>query len=67
LRHAIFTKKADVFAAGVLFLELITLCSPGRLYEILKLEEKKKNIDFGIHAFYNNFILLIRPISPPWK
>lgn len=35
MKHAKFTKKADVFAAGVVFLELIALCSPGHLYEIL--------------------------------
>jgi serine/threonine protein kinase len=35
LRHAKFTKKADVFAAGIIFLELIALSSPNKLYKIL--------------------------------
>jgi hypothetical protein len=35
LPHAKFTKKADVFAAGVIFLELIALSSPSTLYEVL--------------------------------
>lgn len=32
-RKAKFTKKCDVFAAGIIFLELITLKSPRLLYE----------------------------------
>jgi serine/threonine protein kinase len=35
LPHAKFTKKADVFAAGIIFLELIALASPSTLYEVL--------------------------------
>jgi serine/threonine protein kinase len=35
LEHAKFTKKADVFAAGIIFLELIALASPSTLYEVL--------------------------------
>jgi serine/threonine protein kinase len=35
LPHAKFTKKADVFAAGIIFLELIALSSPNTLYEVL--------------------------------
>jgi hypothetical protein len=35
LPHAKFSKKADVFAAGIIFLELIALASPGTLYEVL--------------------------------
>jgi hypothetical protein len=35
LRKAKFTKKADVFAAGIIFLELMTLCSPEILYKVL--------------------------------
>jgi serine/threonine protein kinase len=35
LPHAKFTKKADVFAAGIIFLELIALCSPNKLYSVL--------------------------------
>jgi serine/threonine protein kinase len=35
LPHAKFTKKADVFAAGVIFLELIALASPNTLYDVL--------------------------------
>jgi serine/threonine protein kinase len=35
LPHAKFTKKADVFAAGIIFLELIALASPNTLYEVL--------------------------------
>jgi hypothetical protein len=35
LRHAKFSKKADVFAAGIIFLELIAMCSPGILYKTL--------------------------------
>jgi serine/threonine protein kinase len=33
--HAKFTKKADVFAAGIIFLELISLSSPSTLFEVL--------------------------------
>jgi serine/threonine protein kinase len=33
LPNAKFTKKADVFAAGIIFLELITLNSPSTLYK----------------------------------
>jgi serine/threonine protein kinase len=33
--HAKFSKKADVFAAGIIFLELISLSSPSTLFEIL--------------------------------
>jgi serine/threonine protein kinase len=32
---AMFTRKADVFAAGVIFLELLTLQKPNRLYDDL--------------------------------
>jgi hypothetical protein len=35
LEHAKFTKKADVFAAGIIFLELISLSSPSTLFEVL--------------------------------
>jgi hypothetical protein len=35
LPHAKFTKKADVFAAGIIFLELIALASPSTLFEVL--------------------------------
>jgi hypothetical protein len=35
LKKAKFTKKADVFAAGIIFLELITMCSPELLYKSL--------------------------------
>jgi serine/threonine protein kinase len=35
LEHAKFTKKADVFAAGIIFLELIALTSPNTLFEVL--------------------------------
>jgi serine/threonine protein kinase len=35
LQNAKFTKKADVFAAGIIFLELITLSSPKTLYNDL--------------------------------
>jgi serine/threonine protein kinase len=35
LEHAKFTKKADVFAAGIIFLELISLSSPNTLFEVL--------------------------------
>jgi hypothetical protein len=35
LPHAKFTKKADVFPAGIIFLELIALASPNTLYEVL--------------------------------
>jgi serine/threonine protein kinase len=35
LPHAKFTKKADVFAAGVIFLELMALASPSTLFEVL--------------------------------
>jgi hypothetical protein len=35
LEHAKFTKKADVFAAGIIFLELIALSSPNTLYKDL--------------------------------
>jgi serine/threonine protein kinase len=35
LENAKFTKKADVFAAGIIFLELIALCSPNTLFEVL--------------------------------
>jgi serine/threonine protein kinase len=35
LPRAKFSKKADVFAAGIIFLELIALCSPNKLYGIL--------------------------------
>jgi serine/threonine protein kinase len=35
LEHAKFTKKADIFAAGIIFLELISLSSPSTLYEVL--------------------------------
>jgi serine/threonine protein kinase len=35
LKHAKFTKKADVFAAGIIFLELIALSSPNKLYKVL--------------------------------
>jgi serine/threonine protein kinase len=30
-----FSKKADVFAAGIIFLELISLSSPSKLYTVL--------------------------------
>jgi serine/threonine protein kinase len=33
LQQARFSKKADVFAAGIIFLELITLSSPSTLYK----------------------------------
>jgi serine/threonine protein kinase len=33
LQQAKFSKKADVFAAGIIFLELITLSSPSTLYK----------------------------------
>ena len=33
--NAKFTKKADVFAAGIVFLELVTLNAPTHLYEYL--------------------------------
>jgi serine/threonine protein kinase len=35
LPHAKFTKKADVFAAGIIFLELFALSSPNNLYKVL--------------------------------
>jgi hypothetical protein len=35
LPHAKFTKKADVFAAGIIFLELISLSSPRTLFKVL--------------------------------
>jgi serine/threonine protein kinase len=35
LENAKFTKKADVFAAGIIFLELIALTSPNTLFEVL--------------------------------
>jgi serine/threonine protein kinase len=35
LENAKFTKKADVFAAGIIFLELIALSSPSTLFEVL--------------------------------
>jgi serine/threonine protein kinase len=35
LSHAKFSKKADVFAAGIIFLELISLSPPNTLYQIL--------------------------------
>jgi serine/threonine protein kinase len=35
LPKAKFTKKADVFAAGIIFLELISLSSPNTLYQVL--------------------------------
>jgi serine/threonine protein kinase len=35
LPHAKFSKKADVFAAGIIFLELIALSSPSKLYTVL--------------------------------
>jgi hypothetical protein len=35
LPRAKFSKKADVFAAGIIFLELIALCSPNKLYGVL--------------------------------
>jgi hypothetical protein len=35
LPHAKFSKKADVFAAGIIFLELIALCSPKTLYKVM--------------------------------
>jgi serine/threonine protein kinase len=35
LPHAKFSKKADVFAAGIIFLELISLSSPSKLYTVL--------------------------------
>jgi hypothetical protein len=35
LPRAKFTKKADVFAAGVIFLELISLSSPNTLYQAI--------------------------------
>jgi serine/threonine protein kinase len=35
LPHAKFSKKADVFAAGIIFLELISLCPPNTLYQDL--------------------------------
>jgi serine/threonine protein kinase len=35
MEHAKFTKKADVFAAGIIFLELISLSSPSTLFEVL--------------------------------
>jgi serine/threonine protein kinase len=35
LHRAKFTKKADVFAAGIIFLELISLNSPSNLYKAL--------------------------------
>jgi serine/threonine protein kinase len=35
LPHAKFSKKADVFAAGIIFLELTSLSSPSTLYQVL--------------------------------
>jgi hypothetical protein len=35
LQNAKFTKKADVFAAGIIFLELIAMHSPSSLYKVL--------------------------------
>jgi serine/threonine protein kinase len=35
LPHAKFSKKADVFAAGIIFLELISLSPPNTLYQVL--------------------------------
>jgi hypothetical protein len=35
VHNAKFTKKPDVFAAGIIFLELIALCSPATLYKVL--------------------------------
>jgi serine/threonine protein kinase len=35
LQHAKLTKKADVFAAGIIFLELIALAPPSTLFEVL--------------------------------
>jgi hypothetical protein len=35
LRNAKFSKKADVYAAGIIFLELIALQSPSSLYKFL--------------------------------
>jgi serine/threonine protein kinase len=35
LPRAKFSKKADVFAAGIIFLELISLSPPGMLYKVL--------------------------------
>jgi serine/threonine protein kinase len=35
LPHAKFSKKADVFAAGIIFLELISLSPPNILYQVL--------------------------------
>jgi hypothetical protein len=35
LPHAKFSRKADVFAAGIIFLELIALCSPRTLYKVI--------------------------------
>jgi serine/threonine protein kinase len=35
LPHAKLTKKADVFAAGIIFLELISLSSPSTPFEVL--------------------------------
>jgi hypothetical protein len=35
LLDAMFTKKADVYAAGIIILELISLCPPGKLYHFL--------------------------------
>jgi hypothetical protein len=35
LPRAKFSKKADVFAAGIIFLELISLSPPNTLYQVL--------------------------------